>query len=500
MDTLDKNENEDTFDVFERQYMSTLTALFVVMKNSFPFMLARLSFAANGVANGIVFHGLGSDEVKAAPLIATFSYGIIGTIRGIILATGILVGRKHGGSRKKDIKHTVNQGWLISLALSLPAMLLLYYAGTILKSIGTDHNVVKKIDDYFSFFIYGIPPTFLLTAEQQFAIGIGKPRITLCAGSVFSLLNMLIGYSLAFDCCGNSVSGIQGVAIGAAIAPWLTLVGLRVYYFFSKDIQPYELFAAPSKDSLRNIIDFFKIGIPLGLQRTSEWGNLAAISVLISTLDDESALAAEQVSLQPMSAFTLMLFALAQTAGVMVSSLIGRINKIKTVQDGSNIQSLKALKHNAKKLGDVAILFGFIMSVVTTVFFIVGSDLLIKALMSDELSKDPAARSQAKNLLIICGVGILFDAIRNVTAGSLRGVDDVVFSPMVGFITMTLVALPIGGYLSLEVEKGSQALFILRDVAMALSALVIAHRWFNTSIAKFTNTLESDDPTRQLLP
>lgn len=214
--------------------------------------------------------------------------------------------------------------------------------------------------------------------------------------------------------------------------------------------------------------------MPIGLHNLSEWGNLAILSVLAGKLGPD-VLQAAQVSIIPVSAFSVLVIALAQAAGVTIADCVGAAQA--ALEKGDKVSWAIAHK-NAKILGYVGMGIGSYASLVAGGLF-VGTPGLISSLFID--ITQPGARhilEMAKMMLLINGIGLIADMLRNVAGGNLRGYQDVLFVPVISFITMSIIGLTLGGSLALATDLGASWLFIARNIGIFLAAVGICHRFY----------------------
>ncbi|NNM58546.1 MAG: hypothetical protein HKM04_01870 [Legionellales bacterium] len=333
--------------------------------------------------------------------------------------------------------------------------------------MGTTAGIADATQDYFTGMCYGLPAMFWVPIDIQLGLGLKAGKVAPIAGTAYSLMSMAIGYPLAL--CGY---GTKGLGIGSSISAWLTLIGLRIYFTNSK-FRPFNLFSYRLKGSLNDYYVLLERGLAMGFQNISEWGSLMAITLIVNSQGAAAALA-EEIAIQPITSFNLVLAGLAQGIGVGVAHYLGATNLCKSNNDHENAV---LCRNNAQRYGNTGITLSAIAAILAGSSFMLFSKQLINWLGSSE--GDASVDEQlAFNLLAINSMGLLFDSIRIVTMTILIGNKDPWFSPLVSFFLASVLPIAIGAILTLYFNTSISWLFITRDIGIACAAAIIGTRWY----------------------
>ena len=461
MEEYDDYEQPLINDSTDESFLSRLSGVVSFIS---PFMLSRLALAITWFCNSIVLAKLGEDELAAGPFIATFAYAVLGTTRSILLATGIMVGNKNSIEDYKNCGSITINSWIYAIILLIPTMSILANAKNILLASNVNENVATLTQDYFYYFLIGTPAIAWLTPEQQFALGIKRPNIALVVGSAFAIGTMGIGYPLAL----LTPLKIKGLAIGISISAWLTLISLRIFYR-KREFEKYGLFVKPKlSNAWVNIKEFFKLGLPLGLQNFCEWGNLFLVSLIIGSIST-SDLKIEQISTAFLSTVYLIFFSVAQAGGVLVSNQLGG-------RPNSDISEEQ--ENKAKSLGNLIIIFGTVLSLFVSVIMF-----SFPQGITDVLGRGASVMNdKSVTYLRINAIGLALDGIRITCAGVLRGKKDVCYSPTINLLCMTFCGWSLGTTLTKGFDYNTTWLFITRDIGILFAAILNLKRWFSSKI------------------
>lgn len=470
--------NGDSVYMSDEESVSRLTygqAFQAMAKLGGPYTLGQLVNAGYVITNGIVIAKLGATAVAAGPLIGTLTYSVLGSFRGGVLATAVLVGEHNGAQEYPQIGRLLQHSWVLGTALCVPAAVILFNAGNIFIAMGTPHPVAEVTQNYFTALLYGILPFFWLTSDQQFALGIKQPTVAMVSGAAFRLLSMAIGFPLAL----YTPLRLQGLGYGISIAAWATHIGTRLYFLSRTDYAKFGIFLYQCKGLLQNIKRLLKLGLPMGLQTLSEWGNLLAISIMMGRFG-ETVLAAEQGALQPIIMINLLLFAFVQATSVAVSNALGQARKF----DAQGLYVLAGTaQKNARCLGNAGMMISCLAATLSAVPLIIWRGPIASLSLDRQAVNYQESLSMAQPMLISNALGLPADSVRVSSAGALRGYKDAVFAPSWSFLTMSVIGLVVGALLTLVYGWDANWLLITRAVGILLAAIGIVYRWQNMPVA-----------------
>lgn len=447
-----------------------------------PFALSNFFLASLILGNGAVLNELGPKATVAGPLMSTLTYALISTLNGILCATGILIGQLCGaenirGDKTTEISHLMKESWIITTLLGIPTVIIFFNLNKLLISLGIESSTAGVSQEYFRALSYGMLPTLWNLNDEQLALGIGKSNLTIITGITYAALAMLFGYPLALGALGLPRLGPAGLGYGSAISGVLSFIGLRVYYYFNADFKKYDLYRINITfcQLIQNMICYLKLGFPIGLQNFFEFGNLAVISIFAGRLGSK-VLTAEQVSLIPMSAYTVILSAWVQTVSIVVATALG---EAKTLVQALEHEQARLAYRNAYTLANLAVSVGLFCTMGVALVFITAPRQL-SALFIDDSGEDSSKILQlSTNMLLANGVGLFAMTTQKIYGAALSGAKNVSFVPICNFICMSLMGLTAAGLLTLVKDKNPVWLFICRNIGMALAALAITYMWFS---------------------
>lgn len=433
------------------------------------FLLSRLSISVYIMANGIVMAQLGNNAAAAGAIITTFNTLIRSFPFGSQMALPLIVGGHVGEKQPQLIGEVARFNLIWGTSLGIGMSVLYWYAGDIAYGLGVSSAVKEEIDAYFHPYILTIVPSVMLNTAQYVALGLKQSRLVLVSEVSFVGMAMLVSYPLAL----LTELEIAGLSYGMLVSGLLNGLGLWIYYGLRSDYRQYNLFNFNLKGFNRNLRQYLKIGVPLGLFRFTEWFNLAAISVLAARLGTTSLLATE-AAIQPVMAFNVFSMGLAQAGGIKITREFPAVKLAKELKH----PKLPVLLQRLRRFGLVSTGLGLTLTTVGAGAFMIFAEDIAAFFIDTDSSEGQDALTLAQTLLIINAVGMFPDMIRTAATGALNGIKNTYLPPLVSFLFLSVMSLTAGGIFSLVLDWGADWLFITRDIGIVFAATVLAIRWF----------------------
>ncbi|MCB1088088.1 MAG: MATE family efflux transporter, partial [Verrucomicrobiae bacterium] len=244
-------------------------------------------------------------------------------------------------------------------------------------------------------------------------------------------LNVLMNWILIWGRLGAPELGLEGAGVATLIARAGTLAALIAWSRRSPHIRewvPRHWFRPPCRDSLRSLI---KVGLPASLQLLAEVSAFVFATILIGTMGKE-ALASHQVAISCAATVFMVPLGLSMALTVRVGEAWGA---------------------GARDRLRPIVVSGWLMAVVFTIFS-AGSVLAFHGNIAGWFLTDPGARSVAAALLIVSAAFQFSDALQILSAGALRGLDDVTVPAWIAVFAYWVVSLPLGWWLAFPHGQG----------------------------------------------
>lgn len=426
---------------------------------SLPMAIAQLITIGSSFLCMMMLASLGHDVLAASAPIFSVSITILMAAGSILFSLGILIARRAGEKHYVSIGSLLHYGWLLSLIVSLPTLLIYWYIKPILHFIGQDVTVANLAESFFHANCWRVVPFFLSVCNQQLCYGVNRPRVDVIANLLGVTVLLFFSYVLLFGKLGFPMLGVAGAGYAFAVQSIFYLVTTTLCFRFLSDFKKFELFHFQIHANWRVLKELCKTGWPISLQISGELLAFLVMTIFIGWLGVNS-LAAFQVIIQYQFLVVIPIFAIAQAGGILIGKAYTNNNVLAVRELGKSSMMITSI---------IGIMAGFV--------FI----LFPKTLSSLYLDVNDPDNAQTMHttilLFIILAFFYFFDALRNVLTGTLRGLLDTRFPMVVGLGSIWCIGIPTGYILGIIFDFGAMGILFGMACGTAVSALILHYRW-----------------------
>ncbi len=434
-----------------------------------PMAGSRLIQMLSGFIGMLMLARLGHTVLAASALMTPTMITIIVIMIALLFSVSVVVGQAWGAGKQYEIGSIIQQGCVLALIISIPAMILFWYVDRFLLWTGQLPELIVYVRQYFHALEWGVVPIMLGATIQQACYGMLKQRLVIILNSFCLLIFVGVSYILIFGKLGFKAYGVAGLSYAFSIQAWLNLILLLVIFYVLPELKPMQLFAKRDNKDWHYLRQLFQIGWPMSAQFGGELLSFFAIAIMVGWLGDQ-ALAASQVTQQVLFLFLVPMFAVAESTGILVSQSVGA-KQFGEVEHIANV----CLKLT---LGFV-IFFGII--------FISFPSLLASIYINIHNPANAAVMHLIKMLFLITAFTLVFDTMRNVSAGALRGLYDTRFAMWIGITVNWLVSLPLGYVLAFPLHLGVIGFRLALAVALASGSIAV-YLWWRRKVASLVGS------------
>ena len=490
-------KDEGSIDVIDQhqryELLSYSKAFKSLLASTAPYQAARIPFALLKLGDAIVIGQLPEDQALAAPFTFAYFSSVVGMTRGMCTAVGPRIARAFGAGDGTAIGREYALGWIVSAELTLVSACFFYFSGPTAKLLGTSDEVAVIVRNYGFSIIPGLMGIHGATCDQSFFVGINETRWMTVLSTSFSLLCMGVGYSLSL----TTSLGLTGLGLGTSSAAVITLA-LGQMLLRRKQYRHYHLLRPHFDGFFNELKTFLKEATLIGVLRSLEWFNWAAIVGMTYLTHNNAAILALQVTLQPVSLWNIFAMGQAFVTRLKVAKEAGQLKQqLARISEKEHSFYENIARHNMQRLT-----FSSTGLSITGATLVGGSMVFFPQIYTNiflsEESIDEEVLTYAQAFMLINGIGIILDSFRQMGIGMLGGIGDVNVPTFISFFFMSVVGLSAGGILTLLLDWGEDWLFITRDVSILLASATIALRVYSqfktTMPASELNFLEDDSP------
>ena len=403
-----------------------LTELKSLALLSGPIIAAQISHCAMGFVDTVMAGRVGSLDLAAVAMGSSIWFPVFLFVLGILMAVTPSVAQLHGAGKKEEIGHHVRQALILSLFLSLAAMLALRHAGPVLSLMEVDPAAATLTQGYLKGVAWGMPAIAVYFVLRHFSEALSCTKPSMIIGFVGLGVNIAANYVLIFGKLGLPALGGVGCGYATAATMWVMAGCMLATVLRGKIFRRARLFARWPKPDLRELAQILRLGIPIGCAFFVEASIFAVIALLLGSMGADI-VSAHQICLNFASLIFMVPMSISTAISVRVGQAIGRGDP------GS-----------ARRSGYTGIALTVVLAVLTAAFTLLFPS-SITALYTDNAE---VARI-ATGLLFLAALFQVSDAVQVSTAGALRGYKDTRTPMLLLVVAYWVVGLPLGYTLGL---------------------------------------------------
>lgn len=421
---------------------------------AYPVMIAMLGQVMTGVADSVMVGWTGATPLAAASFANIFFaiplyFGV-----GVSYAITPLIAQADGSNEVNKIIATLKNGSLINLITGLALVVLIFSVQPFMYSMGQPAEVVRLAIPYLSIIAISIIPTMIFQTYRQFAEGLQKTRVAMIIVIGSNAINIVLNYLLIFGKMGFPEMGLNGAGWATLVSRTVMAVAMMSYILFGKKFQPFKAGFSVGGYSKSLISKMLHIGLPAGSQFIFEASAFGFSAIMMGWIGT-TALAAHQIAINLATISYMTTSGLGAAATIRVGNFLGQ-------HDTFNLRSSAF----------AMIWMAIIVMACWALLFIFGRYFLPSLYINDQLVIELAS-----SLMIIAAFFQLSDGIQVVTAGALRGLQDVKVPSLLILVAYWIIALPLGYILAFPLQLGAMGIWTGLLIGLTLTATAMVVRF-----------------------
>lgn len=398
-----------------------------------------------------------STDLAAVSLGSSIWLPVFIASQGILIATTPMVAHLVGAEKPEDTPKTLHQGTIISLALTVLGMILLYNCLPLLITMNVEPELANLTDQYLKAVSWGFPALIFYQLIRSYIEGFGKTQPAMKIAILGLLCNIPLNYVLIYGKFGLPELGGVGCGWATAIVMWVMLLAAVIYVLKASDFRELKPFSSWQTPQLKALANYLKLGLPIGVSLLIEVSMFSVIALLLADLG-EVMIASHQITLS----FTGLVFMLPLSISMALTIRIGH-----------------QLGYGAPEAARFSAKTGLLITLAIAIF---SSSLM--AVFAPEIAglytADTRILEIATSLIMIAALFQFSDAIQITCSGSLRGYKDTLIPLVMAFIAYWLIGLPTGFILGktdyIVAAMGPKGFWIGLLIGLSIGAILLLSR------------------------
>ena len=443
--------------------VSTTAELRALLKLAGPVVASQFASNALALIATAVIGRLGARELAAAAYANASYYLLFIMVVGVMLSVAPRVAQAHGAGDGAGVVRALRGGLRLAAlltALVLPLMWALSFILPNFAPAGVDRELVAT---YLRVYSLGMLPNLVFIALRGTLEGTGKPGpVTLVALAGVGWA-ALVAPALAFGWGPLPRLGLAGAAGASASAAWVmaALLWPLAWRRVGPARQTVPVGEGPVGEGPvgEEVRALFRLGWPIGLTLGAEGGMFSVTTLLIARFGPE-VLAAQNVTMQAITALFMVPLGIASATGVRVGNEAGAGRVAQARRAGLVGMGLSAgvmLAFAALELLSPRTVFSVFVNV-----------------------NDPANANLLAVATGFLGIAALFqlmDGLQDTANGALRGLQDTRMPLLVSLVAYWVVGLGLGSWLAFGAGLGARGLWFGLTAGLTFAGLALVGRF-----------------------
>lgn len=426
-----------------------------------PIILANVAQSTINATDLVLLGRLNADALAAGSLAFNLYIPLLVFGIGLLAAVSPLVAAERGARRHsvREVRRTVRQGMWHAVSLSIPCWLILWHAPDLLLMLGQAPDLASAAGRFVRIIMWSLLPIFLFFVLRNFISAIERPNwaAIVLFGQVG--INALLGWALIFGKLGAPALGLDGAALGSALANTFVFLALAAVVTFAKPFKRYRIFGRWWRADWPRYAQVAAIGLPIAITLLFEVAVFAA-AVFIMGLIGRNEIAAHAIALQ-IAAFTFMVpLGLSQAGTVRVGLAYG-------AGDRAGIA----------RAGWTALVLGIGFMAVMALTLIIFPRALVGIFIDTADAKNAAVVALAVQFMGIAALFQIVDGAQSVGAGVLRGLQDTRWPMLFAAFGYWVVGIGVGVALAFPFGLKGLGVWIGLASGLAVVAVLMVWRW-----------------------
>ncbi len=424
-----------------------------------PLIVGQLGQMLISLSDTLMLGWFGVTQLAACSFANTLIYLPMMFGIGMSMAVSIRVSQARGADDPAAARAALRHGLYVTLALGVATLGLAFAVLPFLGLFKQDPKVVEIVPMFFLLVAASMIPAMASMAVKNHADAMNRPWPVFWISMGGVALNILLNWMLIFGKAGAPEMGLEGAAMATLIARTATLGGMIFWCVRDPGLKewiPARWFRVPDWPAVKDLV---ATGFPASMHLLAEVSAFVAATLIIGNMG-EAALASHQVAIQCAATVFMIPLGISMALTVRIGEAFGAKNR----------EAMRPIMAS-----------GWAMGVAFTVLS-ASSFVIFNRELAGLFIDDSRVLEMASALLIVAAAFQFCDALQIISAGVLRGLDDVKAPAWIAFWAYWVISIPLGWLLAKPLGMGVTGMWWGITAGLTITAVLLGLRaWRKTA-------------------
>lgn len=416
-----------------------------------PVAVSHVSDMMVNTADALMVGPLGAVPLAGVTLASAVSYIVMLFTIGFTAAITPLAGEAFGRRNMGDVAIYAKAGTIVSTAVVVALVCLLYLFSNRLDVLGSPPDVTQEAIPYFRWIVLSFIWRILFGSFKQTAEAMSNTRVSMIINLACNVVNIGLNWVFIYGNLGMPEMGAEGAGFATFLSRGLAaLTALAVFLrtSFFQDLRNALRSSAPSVSTSLAMTRIVRNGIGIGLQILMEVLAFALGAIMLGWVG-ATALSAHQIAINMASITFMVALGIGSAATIRISNLLG-----------------VGQPAEARLVVRAALLLVVVYMTVVGIVY-----LTFRYQLPELYIQDRAVVHLAAHLLLYGAAFSLFDGLQVVGLGILRGYNDITIPTVLASVSYIGVTIPASYVGAFVLKLGAEGIWLGYLVGLAVASI-----------------------------